>query len=87
MKGYSDNDDADDFDDDDDITKGSGPEEPYKDPDYDLMKIDQDHRLLLQATTIASKDWFWIFRTHRTKIERIEDVYSRLVSLLKQTGE
>ncbi len=87
MKGFNDDSDDDEDFDEDDITKGSGSEEPFKDPDYDIMKTDQDHRLLQQATSIASKDWFWIFRTHQTKIERIEDIFSRLVSLLKQTSE
>ena len=39
-------------------------------------------KTLEKATEIAKQDWLWYFRSHATRIKRIEKLYLKLIKML-----
>jgi hypothetical protein len=48
----------------------------------DLLKMDVDEKILNDAISLASKDWLWIFRSSRKKIEIIGKIYRNLKKII-----
>jgi hypothetical protein len=48
----------------------------------DLLKMDVDEKILNDAISLASKDWFWIFRSSKKKIEIISKIYRSLKKII-----
>jgi hypothetical protein len=48
----------------------------------DLLKMDVDEKILNDAISLASKDWLWIFRSSKKKIEIISKIYRSLKKII-----
>jgi hypothetical protein len=48
----------------------------------DLLKMDFDEKVLNDAISLASKDWLWIFRSSKKKIEIISKIYRSLKKII-----
>ncbi len=80
------------FDDNDDFFKkddGSSEEINFRDELFaaqqeqtDLLKMDVDEKILNDAISLASRDWFWYFRSAKRKIEIIAKTYKSLKKII-----
>jgi hypothetical protein len=48
----------------------------------DLLKMDFDEKVLNDAISLAGKDWLWIFRSSKKKIEIISKIYRSLKKII-----
>ena len=44
--------------------------------------MDVDEKILNDAISLASKDWLWIFRSSKKKIEIISKIYRSLKKII-----
>lgn len=59
-----------------------------------LIKSEQDHKLLFRAIRILEKSWFWSFRSQNYKVKKIIETFLMLKNIInlpsdneKTTGE
>jgi hypothetical protein len=48
----------------------------------DILKLDVDEKILNDAISLASKDWFWFFRSSKKKLEVIAKTYRSLKKII-----
>ena len=81
----SDLDDNEDFDDDDLI--GVIDQQGILDVmQMDLAQTQLNQDLLNKAIKIAENSWFWKFKPNLKKIDKIEEIYRRLINIIEETS-
>lgn len=48
----------------------------------DILQQDVDEKIMQDAITVASKDWFWSFRSSSTKMKTIKRIYVQMKKIL-----
>jgi len=59
-----------------------GKEEIMNIMHVDLVQIELNQKLLEQATKIAEKSLFWKFRSTKSKLEAIENIYETIADMV-----
>lgn len=52
----------------------------------DLAQNELNQGLISKAISIAEKSWFWSFRSTKSKMKEIEEIYQQLLRLTEQEG-